>query len=34
VADIVALGKGRTDAGQTEDATNGRGRDGFEGLAT
>jgi hypothetical protein len=33
VANAVALGEGSTDASQTEDAANGRGRDGFEGLA-
>jgi hypothetical protein len=30
----VALGKGRPDASQAEDAANGRGSDGFEGLTT
>ncbi|MFL5587936.1 MAG: hypothetical protein ACJ797_06205 [Ktedonobacteraceae bacterium] len=30
---VMTLGKDRADAAQTEDAANGRGSDGFEGLA-
>jgi hypothetical protein len=33
VAGVVAFGEGSTDASQTEDTPNGRGSDGFEGLA-